>query len=186
MSINKLIYWENVLSRQGYECQFFQEDSEVHYPRLNINLGADAQGRVRTLEIRIDHYILPPRIQRNGGLDIEESSNNSEEELVIHLFVALPFLIKPGAVGEVSRLLMLLNKPLDMPGFGLDEQRKLVFFRYSLFTYRGHQSVRVLCAIIGMIMLLIDSLTPQIESVAAGATIRETLSAFAHSLTHVD
>src|ERR1700722_5992510 len=41
----------------------------------------------------------------------------------------LPYELNPGAVGDVARLLHLLNREVDIPGFGMDETQKLMFFR---------------------------------------------------------
>lgn len=181
MNISKFTYWENLLIKQGYKCQFLPKDETVGYPRLMIDLGKDHRERSRLLEMRFNHYPLPISIEA-GSVEGEKTEKMPEDQVVNHLFVALPFFVKPETFGEVSRFLMLLNKNLDIPGFGLDEETKLVFFRYGIFTYKGHQSTRLLFAMIGMITLLIDAQTPQIEAISQGATIQEVLSSLVHSL----
>lgn len=177
MSDSGLAYWHSHLNKQGFSCELVPEDEQIRYPRLNIALGPDQMGRERTLELRIDTYLLPPDLQAG------ETDTDTNSEKVLHLFVALPFFIKPEAMGEVARLLLLLNKPLDIPGFGIDETARLAFFRYGLFTNKGHHAVRLMVALIGVIHLLVDSLTAQIEAVANGASIKETLDHLVHSLT---
>lgn len=179
MNSSKLAYWERSLQRYGFRCKFHENDSQVRYPRINVNLGGDTLGRERILEIRLDTYLLPPDEELYSQI---ENKENTEESLV-HLFAALPFFIQPGAMADTSRLLMILNKPLDIPGFGLDEKTRLVFFRYSLISHKGQLSSRLLIAMIGTIHLLIDSLSPQIEAVASGKGLKETLAATVQALT---
>ena len=182
MKTNKLVYWNNVLDRQGYQCELIQTDSQIPYPRLQISLGNDEQDRPRTLELRLDSYLLPTDLNRKN----EALKSESQEQTVVHLFVGLPFLIPPDRFGEVSRFLLLLNKPLDMGGFGLDERTGVPFFRHSLFTYNGNLSTRLLVATVGTIYLLADTLSPQIEAIANGMSMKQLLSALVCSLTGTD
>jgi hypothetical protein len=41
----------------------------------------------------------------------------------------IPFTYMDKVQGDLARLLHLLNKEIDMPGFGMDEQEKLIFYR---------------------------------------------------------
>ncbi len=50
-------------------------------------------------------------------------------EALVQMIAYLPFEIKKDAAGEVGRFLHLLNKQLDLPGFGMDEEAGLLFYR---------------------------------------------------------
>lgn len=50
-------------------------------------------------------------------------------DTLVQMIAYLPFEIKPDSVNEVARFLHLLNKQLDLPGFGMDEQASLLFYR---------------------------------------------------------
>lgn len=169
MKGNNLNYWSKVLTEQGYNCQIFEKSPQTPHRYLNVDLDVDPKGRSRVLEMRIDSYSLP--------------SAKDGAELIIHLFSPYPFLVKEEAVGEMARLMMFLNKGLDTPGFGLDESSKLAFFRYGVLTYNGQQSAQLLMAIIGMIRLLMDTFTDQVEAVAGGVTARDALSNLVRNLT---
>jgi len=48
---------------------------------------------------------------------------------LLQIIAYLPYELQEKAYGEVARFLHIINKELDMPGFGMDESGKLVFYR---------------------------------------------------------
>jgi hypothetical protein len=50
-------------------------------------------------------------------------------DTLVQMIAYLPFEIKADSIAEVARFLHLLNKQLDLPGFGMDEQASLLFYR---------------------------------------------------------
>lgn len=52
----------------------------------------------------------------------------SEGEL-LQIMTGLPFPLRDELKNDVARLLHKLNLDLDMPGFGMDEKTKLIFYR---------------------------------------------------------
>ena len=52
-----------------------------------------------------------------------------EESEVVQFLLFFPTTIKESALNDLARSLLLLNKELDIPGFGIDEKNKLVYFR---------------------------------------------------------
>jgi hypothetical protein len=50
-------------------------------------------------------------------------------ESLLQIIAYLPYELQEKAFGEVARFLHIINKELDMPGFGMDENGKLVFYR---------------------------------------------------------
>lgn len=50
-------------------------------------------------------------------------------ESLLQIIAYLPYELQEKAFGEVARFLHIINKELDMPGFGMDEGGKLVFYR---------------------------------------------------------
>ncbi len=166
---------ESALTKHGFACQLAEQTNEIPYHRVNVSFGKDDKGRERVAVIRADSFPMTP-----DPLGHESALG---EQVFLHVFVAFPFLMKPEAAGELSRLLMYFNKPLEMPGFGVDEINKIVFYRYSLVCVGGIIKRRPLVAMIGTIMLLVDSLTSQIEAVASGAPIGEVLRSTVETLT---
>ena len=52
-----------------------------------------------------------------------------EEGHLLQIIAYLPFQLKLQATNETARLLHMLNKELDMPGFGMEEKEGFVFYR---------------------------------------------------------
>lgn len=52
-------------------------------------------------------------------------SNNA----LLQMIAYLPYELPEKTTAQVARLFHILNKELDMPGFGIDETQKLMFYR---------------------------------------------------------
>jgi hypothetical protein len=51
------------------------------------------------------------------------------ESGLVQMVAYLPYRLPDKTLGEVARMLHVLNKELDMPGFGMDESERLIFYR---------------------------------------------------------
>jgi len=51
------------------------------------------------------------------------------ERNLLQTITYLPFQLQEKTLADVARMLHNLNKELDMPGFGIDEKEKLIFYR---------------------------------------------------------
>lgn len=89
------------------------------------------------------NYLLqekfPVQIQKETQqIYLINNIDNREFPLFIRIFTGgellqiisfIPCNVKATAYGDLARLLHFLNKELDIPGFGLDENANLVFYR---------------------------------------------------------
>jgi hypothetical protein len=50
-------------------------------------------------------------------------------EALVQMIAYLPYEMKKEAAGDIGRFLHHLNKELDLPGFGMDEEAGLLFYR---------------------------------------------------------
>ncbi len=57
-----------------------------------------------------------------------------EKSSLLQLIAYPPTQIQEETIPEIARFLHILNKELDIPGFGLDENTKLIFYRVVLPT----------------------------------------------------
>ncbi len=92
------------LQKNGYEADI-QSDTQQVYTILKI---ADKE------------YPLFLRIFDEGNL--------------LQILVFIPCQLQKEVVSDMARLLHLLNKELDVPGFGMDEMAGVVFYRLMLPT----------------------------------------------------
>lgn len=159
----------NLLQHYGYVCEHNQKNDKVPYDYIKFSIGADAMGRSRHMVVNIiDTTMNVPK-----GKGVEEYMNI---EKFVQLTTLLPFTVNEGHMGEVARMLMFYNKTLDIPGFGLDEITRTIFFRYAFIKPNSVMNKETFMGIVGMIILLLDSFTNSIEEVAAGASMKDTLT----------
>jgi hypothetical protein len=72
-----------------------------------------------------------------GGKDYPLFLKFDTETGVLQLLLFLPFVFDQNAVNDVARVLHLFNKEIDMPGFGMDEANKAIFYRYVVSAKNG-------------------------------------------------
>jgi hypothetical protein len=84
-------------------------------------------------------------------------------DTVVQMIAYLPYELKKDAAAEVGRFLHLLNKQLDVPGFGMDEESGLIFYR-----------------------VVIPCLKPELEGELLDAYIRTIKTASASILEGID
>lgn len=75
---------------------------------------------------------------KNEEVEFPVFGRIAEDENLIQLLVFFPCNLKKGAEAETARSLHLLNKEIDVPGFGMDEGNSLLYFRYMLPSVEGH------------------------------------------------
>ena len=89
-----------------------------------------------------------------------------EEPKIMQLFMFLPCIVSPKSFGEVARLLHLLNKEIDMPGFGMEEKASVIFFRWVIPTPSGEVQEQLFDRFLVAIPQICKACFPVIASVA--------------------
>ena len=87
---------------------------------------------------------------------------------LLQLLVFIPVSYKQGSAPDVARLLHLINKELDCPGFGLDEESSLIFYRQMVILDKGINQTIVLKGIKSLEAVAIG-FASVINAVASGA-----------------
>lgn len=93
-----------------------------------------------------------------------------EESQHIQLLVFIPTPLKPEMVSDMARLLHLLNKELDLPGFGMDEIAGVVFFRLMIPAMKKKIEDDLFLAYLKTIQNVCQLFAPPIEAVSQGHT----------------
>lgn len=95
---------------------------------------------------------------------------------LLQLLAFLPCNTKANTLGDTARLLHLLNKELDIPGFGMDESSSVVFYRCMLPAPKKQLEETLFDAFLNSIQLVCKSFAPVIATVAyGGATFDEII-----------
>ncbi len=74
-----------------------------------------------------------------------------EKTNVVQLIAYPPSQIKEDTFAEIARFLHILNKELDIPGFGMDESTKLIFYRAAIPSLKNEIEEDILRAYVNTI-----------------------------------
>lgn len=87
---------------------------------------------------------------------------------LVQLLAFFPCQLKAETVGDVSRLLHIFNKELDIPGFGMDEVAGVVFFRCMIPMKKNKLDEQLIETFLNTIELACQTFSPTIEAIALG------------------
>jgi hypothetical protein len=88
---------------------------------------------------------------------------------LLQLLAFLPCNTKPATHGDTARLLHLLNKEIDTPGFGMDENSEVVFYRCMIPVKDKKLDQNQLNAYVNATQIVCQSFAAVIAGVAFGA-----------------
>lgn len=89
-------------------------------------------------------------------------------------------------IADLARLLHLLNKELDVPGFGMDEQAGVVFYRLMLPTPKKKIDSELLLAFLKTAEHVCQMFSPPIEAVSSGQMTLDEILAKAKEVEKAD
>lgn len=99
-----------------------------------------------------------------------------EPQQMLQLLIFMPCALTSQGITETARLLHLLNKELDMPGFGMDENAGAIFYRLTIPFFSSKMDETLLNGFLASLKDLSQSLYPAIELTATGqATLEDIL-----------
>ncbi len=81
-----------------------------------------------------------------------------------------PVQLQENALPDTARLLHLFNKELDVPGFGMDEESKTVFFRCLLPTHGNRVHSELVWNMISTVKSICEGFSQAVEAISLGAT----------------
>lgn len=110
-----------------------------------------------------------------GGHDYPMFVKYDIDSQVAQILLFMPFAMQSKSISDVARLLHLLNKEIDMPGFGMDEVHKAIFFRFTLAAKEGKIDSVLLERFLDAVPRLGYAFFPAIASVANGNASFETI-----------
>ncbi|MBA3957592.1 MAG: YbjN domain-containing protein [Parachlamydiaceae bacterium] len=102
----------------------------------------------------IDHREFPLFIKTDGE--------------VLQLMIFMPCRVEQPVVPDLARVLHLINKELDLPGFGMDENQGLVFYRGFIPSSNGKIESDLLDQILHSMIKLAPTFFPLIAYAVSG------------------
>ena len=100
--------------------------------------------------------------------DYYEVDGFNQEDVFIQLSVTLPIDVKEEGVADLARLLLLLNKGLELPGFGLSEPDEACYFKHVLRCQRQTVETSKILALTDYTELILSMFLSAIQEVAEG------------------
>jgi len=94
---------------------------------------------------------------------------------VLQLLVFLPCKVTHKTINDLSRLLHLLNKEMDIPGFGMDENAGVVFYRITIPSLNKKIDKALLDTYLNSLQVICKSFTPVIINVIQGTMTLEAV-----------
>lgn len=89
---------------------------------------------------------------------------------ILQFVVFIPCSPKPNKIGDVARLLHLINKEMDIPGFCMDESKGVLFYRVIIPTFEHEITENLFASYIQSIQIICQTFSPLITAVALGVT----------------
>lgn len=137
---------------------------------LVIDMGKDEKGRPQLIDVFAIQKDIPEQDSEEiMGLEPKKKKKENKPNF-LHIQYFIPFQFRGGAVNEIARFLLLINKTLEFTGFGMSEVDHLVYFRHDLFCDRSKVNTELLKGLLGYLLLMVDSFTPTIESLGLQET----------------
>lgn len=94
---------------------------------------------------------------------------------ILQLLVFIPCEVKPECIPDLARLLHMLNKELDIPGFGMDEAAGAIFYRVMIPTPKKQVEEELLKAFVQTLERVCTMFAHPIAAVAIGMTKLEDI-----------
>ncbi len=94
---------------------------------------------------------------------------------LVQLLTFIPTNVEPAHMNDLGRLLHMLNKELDMPGFCLDETSNTVFYRLMMPALKKEFQPEILEALINTSQMICKTFSTVIEALAQGAMTLEDI-----------
>lgn len=99
-----------------------------------------------------------------------------DEGELLQLLAFMPVSLETKTASDTARLLHLFNKEIDIPGFGMDENAKVIFYRVVLPSLDSQVSGEIVCGYLNSIKVLTETFYPVIAAVVTGkATFAEVV-----------
>ncbi len=126
------------------------------------DLQYDAQIQKETNQIYI-----PLKIEK---IDFPLFIRVYDETHLLQLLVFMPTNIKASTKSDLARLLHFLNKEMDIPGFGMDEDSNVSFYRAMLPSHDKQIDEELVKTYLNSLQIIGNMFFPIISQVANGST----------------
>lgn len=94
---------------------------------------------------------------------------------LLQMMMFFPMVMKPKTQGDTARLLHFFNRELDIPGFGMDEESGVCFFRCMIPSLDAHLPKQIIIGYLGTLKTVCKSFIAPIGVITSGTSTFEAL-----------
>lgn len=105
-----------------------------------------------------------------------------DEAHLLQIIAFIPCSLDKATVNDMARLLHMLNKEIDVPGFGMDETSEIVFYRLMLPAQHKKMDSEQILEFLRATEQVCGMFTPPIEAIASGQLTLEEIMKKAQEL----
>ena len=153
---------KSFLEKLNYNSVIIPKSNEFPIDQLLVKLNQDYRNREQFLLIRTVEQDL---CKNDALLDIQSPTQKYQE---LQLVVNLPFFALETQIPDTARLILLLNKGMEISGFELSEVDKMIFYRHAFVVAEDQLDERIIVSLVGMIEMLLETFSEILEIVASG------------------
>lgn len=147
------------LDQYGFTHTDMPKSAQLPFDQLFISLGADDKERPWILNLRL--------FEQGFEGDVSTLAEGTPTRMLfLNFLVTFPFSVVESAFGDISRLILMLNKILPVPGFGLSEPDHVVYYQYTLVSVDGKLDTDGFLTLIGLIVHYMQTHQQTLEEVA--------------------
>ena len=96
-------------------------------------------------------------------------------DTLLQTLAYIPYDLNPKTLPEVARLMHIINREVDMPGFGIDEAQKLMFYRCVIPCVNGVLDTRLVELYLAATSVALETFMKAITIVASGGATVDSL-----------
>lgn len=158
--------------KQHITTKILEATENLPFGTLFITLGDEDAGQ----------YIIQIRILKQQMNDKEDSIGMKQNPKgYCHLQFTLPIdtTIQDKSMSELGRLILLINRTCNLPGFEFSEIEKVLYYRHATLVSGNEIDPYLLVSIIGSMMLSLTTFGDYLKDVARGSkSFRDVVEEF--------
>ena len=140
------------LNGAGYPASLISPSDVTPFEQLYVTLDADAKGRPRAIQLQY----IPVRASNDG-------------DHLLQFVSSLPFQLNASVAGDTARMVLLVNKVIELPGFGMSEIDGSLYYQHVHVCRKGYFEDETVGQLLSSILHYVDDFAPVVEEIAVGA-----------------
>ena len=140
------------LNGAGYCASLLSPSDVTPFEQLYITLDPDVKGRPRGVQLQY----IPVRASNDG-------------DHLLQFVSSLPFELNASVAGDTARMVLLVNKVIELPGFGMSEIDTSIYYQHVHVCRKGHFEDETVGQLLSSILHYVDEFAPVVEEIAVGA-----------------